>query len=508
MKLARTASWTLVGLLAVWCVLAVSAFVDDRWRHFVDSALYILTAKSLAAGEGYIYQGHPFFLRPPGLSWVLSFVGADALDPRSMHQVIAWSAVAAVAAVALAMRRLHGPVTGAAVALLVAMSPLTTGAFNKVFSGLPYLALLFMGAWLVMPDREGRQVGWARGLIGAVFLAASLWMRSIGLLILPGLVLCDLLRKDGRRWQGAVLAAVVVALWMPWTLWASAAAADAPRPSTQLALFDYQSAMFHVDKRDPDSAVVDLDGWTARVVENVAGISETVDYVLTGTSQGPLPGLPTALLAAAVLFAWWRRRSLLDWYAVAYAVLMLLYFTFVDRLLLGMVPMIYSSLLFSVEALARRLTPPEADPRTPALCVTLVSLLLLTVGLLRAPDTMTFDMIGSHNWEHVDDVAGAWVRENTEPDAPVLYLKAPVLAALSGRPVYTYRNLRGAWPKGCPDVDWAIFTPNTPVSDKDEQAVRRRAGEPRKVPCDWLVPEGGSYRMGRNHLRVYDLRGK
>ena len=154
-------------------------------------------------------RGSPFFLRPPGLSWVLSFVEPDALAPRSMHLVIQGSAVAAVVAVMLAMRRLHGSVMGLVVALLVAVSPLTTGAFNKIFSGLPFLALLFAGAWLVMPGRDGRQVGLWRGFAGAVLLAASLWMRSIGLLILPGLVLVDVFRKEGRRWQGAALAAVV-----------------------------------------------------------------------------------------------------------------------------------------------------------------------------------------------------------------------------------------------------------------------------------------------------------
>jgi 4-amino-4-deoxy-L-arabinose transferase-like glycosyltransferase len=422
-----------------------------------------------------------------------------------MHLVIQWSAVGAVAAVMLAMRRLHGSVMGLVVALLVAMSPLTTGAFNKVFSGLPFLAFLFAGAWLVMPDRDGRQVGLWRGLAGAVLLAASLWMRSIGLLILPGLVLVDVFRKEGRRWQGAVLAGVVLVMWIPWVSWASSAAGEASRPSTQLGLFDYQSAMFHVDKRDPDSAFVDLDGWIARLVENVEGITETVGVILVGTAEGPLSGLATLLLAAAILFTWWRRQSLLDWYAVAYCIVMLLYFTFVDRLLLGLVPMIYSSIVYSVEALAKRWASPERALRTPV-CVGLVAALLLAVGVVRAPDTMKFDMVSSHNWEQVDSVAADWVRLNTEQDAPVLYLKAPVLAALTGRLVYSYRNLPGTWPDGCPAVDWAIFTPNTSMNDRNERAVRQRAGEPKQIACDWLVADGDGYRMVKNSLRVYDLR--
>ena len=417
MKIARVLSWTLLGLLGGWYVLCVTSFVDDRWRHFVDSALYVLTAKSLAAGEGYVYQGQPFFLRPPGLSWVLSFVEPDALAPRSMHLVIQGSAVAAVVAVMLAMRRLHGSVMGLVVALLVAVSPLTTGAFNKIFSGLPFLALLFAGAWLVMPGRDGRQVGLWRGFAGAVLLAASLWMRSIGLLILPGLVLVDVFRKEGRRWQGAALAAVVFVLWVPWVSWASSAAAEAPRPSTQLGLFDYQSAMFHVDKRDPDSALVDPDGWMARLVENVDGITETVGVVLVGTAEGPFPGLATLLLAAAILFTWWRRRSLLDWYALTYCIVMLLYFTFVDRLLLGLVPMIYSSLLYSVEELSKLWASGDQASRKPIYCVGLFKVLaptrLTEIAVIR---------VGGAQVQHIQPGAVVWVRRRGRIERHGLFL--------------------------------------------------------------------------------------
>lgn len=507
MKASRVVVWVLTAALAVWCVLTVSVFVGDRFRTFVDSCMYVLTARSLAAGEGYLYQGRPFFIRPPGLAWVLSHVVSDPLDPRALHQVIQWFAAGAFVTIALAMRRLHGATIGAAVALLTATSPLATGGFNKVFSGFPFLLLLFLGAWLVLPDREGRQAGWPRALAGAVVIGVASWVRSVGLLVLPGLVLADLLRRDGRRWQGAALSVVVVLVGLPWTLWAASVKAEAPRPATQLALFDYETAVLRVDKRDPDSPFLDLDGWSARMSSNVSSIVDSLDVLLTGSTEFPLRGLPSALVAAALLFTILHRRSFLDAYVAVLAAIILTYYAFIDRLLLSMAPMIYSSLLYTADVLARRFTPTSADPRTPGVVVAAVAGLLFVTGAVQAPNTMAFDE-ASANWEEPDHVAAAWVRENTAPDTPVLYMKAPVLAALSGRPVYTYRNLPGTWPEGCPDVDWAIFTPNTSEQDPHERAVRRVAGPPRPIPCDWVVPtKDGGTRTVQAALRLYDLRG-
>ena len=37
-----------------------------------DASIYLLTAKALAAGEGYSYLGAPFTIRPPGFSALIA----------------------------------------------------------------------------------------------------------------------------------------------------------------------------------------------------------------------------------------------------------------------------------------------------------------------------------------------------------------------------------------------------------------------------------------------------
>jgi copper resistance protein B len=58
--------------LVAWSVACVTVLVEDRFAEFVDSAIYMLTAKSLVAGEGYSYLGSPFFVRPPGTSALIA----------------------------------------------------------------------------------------------------------------------------------------------------------------------------------------------------------------------------------------------------------------------------------------------------------------------------------------------------------------------------------------------------------------------------------------------------
>jgi len=38
-----------------------------------DSGIYLLTARNLAKGHGYTYLGHPYFLKPPGFAYFLSW---------------------------------------------------------------------------------------------------------------------------------------------------------------------------------------------------------------------------------------------------------------------------------------------------------------------------------------------------------------------------------------------------------------------------------------------------
>ncbi|MHC5212214.1 MAG: hypothetical protein ACYTG2_15965 [Planctomycetota bacterium] len=451
----RLAFTVLLSALVAWCIACVTVLVQDRFAEFVDAAIYLLTAKSLAAGEGYTYLGSPFFVRPPGTSALIApFIGTS-WDHHRVNLVMQCIAVGSFAAVALAMSRLHGATVGVLIALLFALNRLTLNLYNAVLSELPFVLFFYLSAWLLMPDRQGRPPGWRRGLVGAVCLAVSCYMRSIGLLALPGLALMGLSGRTGPRWRGAALAALALALTLPWMVWSQRAAGEVEGPSTQLLMFDYSTALLHVDPGDPTSPLVGVDGYFTRIRRHSIGFGKAVAEVLTGSHAAPLPGLVLVLCLAAMFASWWTRRSLLDWFMLAYLALLFLYFTFADRLILPMIPLLISVLIHGLVLGLRALGQSRLTER--------VAVGLLVGGILVVSATHAERDLKPHPIKQINGVLDGeiarWLREETPPDTVVMHERGPILSVLSDRPAYSCRNLRGTWPDGFPEVDWIILTP-------------------------------------------------
>ena len=524
MRSGRFLTGALLVAVGVFALLSATTFVADTWRHLVDSSIYLLCAKSMAAGEGYTYLDKPFFVRPPGISWLLSqFMDGEPLthetpgsgwDFRLYHQVIQICVGLTIVTVLLALKRLHGWRMAAIVTLLFAVNPLTLATQNTVLAEFPFMALFFAGAWLLSDDRSddpdghgpgqtpGRTPGWAPSLLGALCIGASLYFRTVGVLFLPGLVLAGLGRRP--RWRGLVLTGVVVLAVLPWQLHSADARAQADSPSTQLLMFDYTTAMFRENPSDPSSPIVGPEGWWIRLQENLDHIGESLDHVFLGAEPSvgpyfvPSPGawVLMALLAVAMTFTWWRRRSALDWYMMAYAALLLSYFTYTDRLLLPMLPMMLSAIVYSATALGRRLSL-NVDAEPGAFLGAVTAALIFVIGLWCLPASRAI-IESRQAFYYTDFVTAEWILENTEPSDQLLHEKGAIFTVLTGRTTYTHRNLPGPWPEGCPEVDWALFRTRC----VDEMLIGDVTDGFIRLKWEWQGPTG--YDKGR--VRIYEFK--
>ncbi|GJM22399.1 MAG: hypothetical protein DHS20C15_23140 [Planctomycetota bacterium] len=487
----RLVSRVLLGALVVWLVLCLTVFVENTWRHSVDSAIYLLTAQSLALGEGYQYLGQPFFVRPPGLSWLISgLVDAPfhAGQVGDLNLLVQGAYALTMLSLLVILRRLHGALWGTAITLLVALNPLCVDSFNEVLAEYPSMTLLFGGLALLMPRADGTRAKWAPAVAGALLLGASMWFRSVGLLVLPAIVFGEAVAPGSgkARARGLLLAGLTLALALPWMLESGARADAAPRPSTQLLMFDYGTAMFRENPSDPESARIGWDDWVARATTNSADIAGTLARMSLGSASGR-EGQPrhdvaddrehldiapwlAGLFGLALLITAALRRSLFDLWAVAYAGVVLLYFTFVDRLLLPLVPALLSALFFSVELALKRC----GDSARHAVPATLAGLLALS-ALLELPDASTPSEKKLQNFR-ADRQVARWIGDNLPPDAPLMYEKGSILSLLTGHDVFTYRNLPGPWPLGAAPVDFALFGPRH-LDVTVEQAVAKASRE-------------------------------
>ena len=514
----RLASRLITGLLlaAVFllAILSATLFVDPNWRHSVDSAIYLLTAKSLSLGEGYTYLGHPFFVRPPALSWCLAHIMGETWDFALYNQLIQIAVAASFGTILLAMSRLHGWCAAALITLLFGLNPLSLNHQNSILAEYPFLALFFAATWLLSRHRDGRQPGTLAALTGAILLAASVAFRTVGVLFLPGLVLLSALGLNGRRsestdttgepnrWQGLLVAVLVTLSLVPWALYSREAATNAERPSTQLLMFDYSTALLHTNPSDPNSPFVDSAGWFERIGNNLTEMSHTVGYAFLGgppnealSTFGPGSMIVTVLLGACLLYTVLSRRSAMDLYAAISVLVLLLYFTSADRLLLPLIPLILSSVVYTAHRIGQFLAKRTTIPEPSALLIGAFALALGAMSLTRIEESRTLSAT-KRRFQRDDLATADWVRRHLPEDARLLHEKGAVLSVLSGRTTYTYRNLPGPWPEGCPEVDYAIFSPR-PRREDTETLVAAVAGPPTLVPFKW--------KGQMSNIRIYPL---
>ena len=490
--------------LALYSLACLFLWVDREWHPEWDGAVYVLVARSLAAGEGYLYQGEPFFLRPPGLPWLLSFVvGPEGFDPYPVNLfLMAWAGLAACA-IYFAVRAFEPGWFALAVALLTGTSLLVGKLFNSIFAEFPFAALAFLaiglferargrahdeGASPVSSALGARGGRWFLAIGAGLCIAAAITMRTVGVLMLPGLLLLPLVIPRGAsRALGLVPVLLAGLLLAPWFRYSSAAAADAEVPVEQDLLYDYSTALFHVDPGDPNSPLVDLVGWMERISAN----SRTLLDDLVRTVLRIEPNAIRGALLAAVLFAGivitLRRRgpTLLEWLFLVYVPLIATYFVYDSRLAMPLVPLAYLYLLTALRSAVEAFGRGRARPILIGLCGLL---LLLNVVHLRRDLAET-----THSGRNGIEMARG-VIEHTPPDARILCNQAPTVALLTGRRTFTYRFRRSADPLTKYGIQYVLYdTANTPPP-------LMRMVEERRIRA-WPIPFGDGRRTQLTRVR-------
>ncbi|MCG8590285.1 MAG: hypothetical protein MJE66_13420 [Proteobacteria bacterium] len=484
----------LLGAWGMYAFLCVFVWVEADWRLEWDSALYLLTGRSLASGAGYQYLGEPFTLRPPGFpSWIAWWGGGGEFEFERLNRMVMVFAALAAGAVywAVAGVRDHG--RGVWVTALAVTCPLWAGRFNWIQSEFPFLLFLFSAFALQRRAATGgpRAVVFALG--AGLALAAAFYMRSVALLALPGMLWVGGGRAGSptARFAAPLLALALAAPWLWWSAGESGAVPD------QQLLASYATALLHVDPGDPASDRVGWMAFAARLFGNGGRIAAALaDNVLA---------VPSAALGLLLFFGLavgvWRGMragsAVLEWWFVAYLGLLLVYFSFASRLLVPLIPGVYLALWKAVEASPARAQARPWLRHAPAVAAAL----LLLVNLVRLPGSLAphEDGVGPSelrtSWERTR-VAAAWLRERTADDAVLLCNQAPIYAVLSGRRSYTYRFPRGRDPIDRYGPDHVLLDGRGAVARELGRALDARGVPRQTIPGASVVVYGPLHRAG------------
>jgi len=488
--------------LAGYAVCCLGFWVKDVWQPDWDSALYILGGQSLAAGEGYSYLDRPFFLRPPGMSWLISLVLYDgAFDAHTLNLMMMMFVATAIAAIYLAMKPNSRPWTALGVALLFGTSRPVVKNFNLVLSEFLFLTLLFLGMaflWIAENALTAKK-WWISSLLASVSLTGAFYIRTAAILLVPGIPLVGYVCEANRRWRWRIIvpAVVMVGLYMPWFVYVRGAANKAERPSEQLLLFDYTTAIFHVDPGDPDSDLVPVDKWLTRVKNNGHRLLYDLGSMLLDKANMWLGCFLAAGVVAGLGFALCKRPSIMEWFTVVYFVIFLTYFTYDIRLIIPVLPLIYLYLFVAVSQLCAWISKRFNIAEVTSIAGKAIFILFIAVNIAHfsggpRPSEQYEDL-----WQQdIYEIAG-WVKNNTPADAVLLCRDAPIISLLTERRAYTYRfprtRNRGLLFKYNPDYVILEY-----LAGQRPQAERFLASH---SSGHWIVP---NHRQGHK-IAVYKL---
>ncbi len=215
----RRAPWiaAIVALIA-----ALATMTSDPIGVFNDDGIYLLTAKALAEGQGYVYPhlpGTPSAIHYPPI-WPLLLAAVWKVAP-AFPANIGWFKLinplvlaAAAAGATIVGRRLLGLPSWLALAATLAatLSVPVLLLTNLLLSEPLFLALLLPTLWVC--ERLVREGGAQRAALAGALVALLSLVRTLGGVVLVASVL--LLARE-RRWRElAIHLTLTVALLLPW----------------------------------------------------------------------------------------------------------------------------------------------------------------------------------------------------------------------------------------------------------------------------------------------------
>jgi len=501
-------------LLIAWAgPLAVGLWQDD--------AIYLCTAKSLAAGTGYRHAeipGEPLQTKYPILyPAILSLIfRLSPPYPQNVPLLLIPGALAAAGLVTLAVRywrNVLGASTGLVwpAGLLAAFSPVTLSFVRFTMSDLPY-AFLALAAVYVLDHKYATQVESNRRrmwlVAGAILIAAAVLTRGIGITLIPATVLVLLWRKRFR--DAALVIAILVVCLAPWYVrQAMAARANGAMQSAFLEAPELSYSLWL-----PESA-----GQAASVVlQNVFRGALGIGYLQLALPQDAIgqaltdPSWRTACLhlvcyAAVVMILVGFLRSArtsvrtLHLYAVFYTGLMLAWPFEPYRFLIPWTPFLLYFLLDGLRGVCRLI------PRAHLAGVAFWATVAVIGACFLYDDVRIADSTASRyqlrefpiDWTEMRAVE-RWVAQNTEADAVIASAHPASLFLATGRQGHYF------WPDTDPyalyygvDRTWRTFYALPAASERrylEDQMRERLLDVYRSAGIRYCIEHTGLYTSG------------
>lgn len=257
----RSCKWSFLLLLAGMFVSLIWT-IHPYYDASNDAAVYVVTTRSLLAGEGYSYLGTPVILRPPGFSCLLSPVMALlGTNFTALNTTTSLFGILGVAMIFVLFRSRFGALLSFCACATIWLNPFYQRFCAKVMSDVPGAALLIV--CLVLERWARRSPSSRRYALLGLAIAAAMYVRTTNGLLIPAIALAQLVEfirsKDDDRVKAAlrgVIWVVVLPLLAYTPLVLRNMHSQIPVPNDQFSVHSYTTAMFHTAPDDPNSPLI------------------------------------------------------------------------------------------------------------------------------------------------------------------------------------------------------------------------------------------------------------
>jgi len=192
--------WLLLALVPL--AVCYGLLINPYWVPGGDSEVYTAIARSFVRGEGFLFNGQPVAISPPGWPWVLSLLMRVSPEFWFLKICTSGMMLASLGVSFFVLRRFVSD-PAAAVIILVAgvlhpLYPMTFWMHTEALFCLLSALMLLLAARIV----EGRDGPWSIGFL-LVLLAASCFVRWTGLIqvvLVVGILLSRPSDAGGKGW--------------------------------------------------------------------------------------------------------------------------------------------------------------------------------------------------------------------------------------------------------------------------------------------------------------------
>lgn len=217
--------WIAISLTATVLLLGSLQMVPGVCGVYHDDAIYVITAKALAQGEGYRLINLPNFplqtkypiLYPALLAIIWKIWPSFPANLVAMQSLSLIMGAAAAALAYLYLVRFGYASRGVAFAstLIPSVTPVFLYFSTVTLAETTYMFISILALWAI--DRQAQRPSKRPGIeiLGGILLALPFLTRTIGLVIIPSGLLVLYLTRRRLRWIAAGAALAV----LPWILW-------------------------------------------------------------------------------------------------------------------------------------------------------------------------------------------------------------------------------------------------------------------------------------------------